>query len=123
VAKEWDLFYRALIGSGIQLQDILDELKWIGGDKSGLLYVKNVYDALASTKWQQSIGGWRHSCWKGDLTLKIKLFIWLSMENKILTWDNLQSKGWEGPSICHLCKKEPKTANHLLINCIFTQQV
>jgi hypothetical protein len=117
LAKEWDLYCRALIGSGVQLQDRSDELKWIGGDKSGILSVKNVYCALASKIWQQPIVGWRRKCWNWDLALKIKLFIWLSVENKILTWDNLQCKGWEGPSICHLCSKEPETVKHLLVNC------
>jgi hypothetical protein len=40
LAKEWDLYCRDLSGSGIHLQDIDDELKWIGGDKSGALSSK-----------------------------------------------------------------------------------
>ena len=58
-----------------------------------------------------------------DLVLKIKLFIWLSLERKIITWDNLQGRGWERPNICHLFLKELETVTHLLVNCIFTQQV
>jgi len=42
---------------------------------------------------------------------------------KILTWDNLQVNGWEGPSICQLCQKDLETVNHLFINCTFTKQV
>jgi hypothetical protein len=53
--KEWDCYCIALSGSGIYLQDIDDELKWIGGDKSGVLTVKNVYSAIASIIWQQPI--------------------------------------------------------------------
>jgi len=49
--KEWDSFRKALYGAGIQLQDRLDDLKWIGGDKSRILSFKNVYDALASKLW------------------------------------------------------------------------
>jgi hypothetical protein len=45
------------------------------------------------------------------------------VENKILTWDNLQKKGWEGPNICHLCSRDSETVLHLLVNCNFTQQV
>jgi hypothetical protein len=114
---------QGLVGSGIQLQDSTDELHWIGGDKSGLLSVKNVYWAIATKIWQQKTTGWRRKLWIWDLALKIKLFIWLVVENKILTWDNLQGRGWEGPNICHLCLKEPETVNHLLVNCYFTQQV
>jgi hypothetical protein len=31
------------------------------------------------------------------MPLKIKAFIWLALEGKILTWDSLQKRGWEGP--------------------------
>jgi hypothetical protein len=48
-----------MIGSGVQLLDKLDELKWIGGDKSGFLTVKNIYSALASKLWKNTNGGWR----------------------------------------------------------------
>jgi hypothetical protein len=122
-AIEWDLFCRALIFSGVQLQDRPDELKWIGGDRSGTLTARNVYNALASKLWPQPIGGWQKKLWTWDLAPKIKYFTWLFVENKILTWDNLQSRGWSGPSICSLCLKKPETVMHLLVNCCFTQQV
>jgi hypothetical protein len=97
-------FRIALIGAGASIQDTKDELMWTGGDTSGSLTVKNAYMALISTQRFPSYGGWRYNIWKWDLQLKIKLFIWLAAENKILTWDILQQKGWEGPSRCQLCK-------------------
>jgi hypothetical protein len=50
--------------------------------------------------------GWRRHLWQLDLAQKIKFFTWLAIENKILTWDTVQRKGWEGPHIFHLCSKE-----------------
>jgi hypothetical protein len=123
LAKEWDLYCRGLAEAGIMLLERPDELNWIGGDKSGIISVKNIYGALASKIWSQKSLGWRRTMWKWDLTLKIKLFTWLALENKILTWDNLQGRGWEGPNICYLCLKEPESINHLLVNCPFTQKV
>lgn len=41
--------------------------------------------------------------WKWDLSQKIKLFIWLSVENRILTWDILQRKGWHLDQIFVFC--------------------
>jgi hypothetical protein len=122
-ATKWDLFRRTLIGSGVQLQDRSDGLKWIGGDNSGTLTVKNVCCTLDSKLWHQSIGGWQKKLWNWDCALKTKKIIWLSVENKILTWDNLQRKGWFGPSICLLCLNKPETIKHLLVNCSFTKQV
>jgi hypothetical protein len=45
LALEWDFFCRALIGTGVQIQNKEDELIWTGGDNSGILTVKNVYCA------------------------------------------------------------------------------
>jgi len=46
VAIEWKTFVKALIDSGVQLQHGEDTLIWTGGDQSGLLTVKNVYNAM-----------------------------------------------------------------------------
>jgi len=63
LAKEWDLYCRTLTSSGIHLQDIDDKLKWIEGDKSGVLTVKNFFCAISSKIWQWPIGGWRKKMW------------------------------------------------------------
>jgi hypothetical protein len=46
---EWDNYYMKLSRSGIQLQDIDDQLMWSGGDRSGLLTVKNVYTGITNS--------------------------------------------------------------------------
>jgi len=107
----------------MQLQNQEDALIWTGGDRSGSLTVKNIYCALVKKKWQYVIGGWRRHMWNWDMAQKIKLFTWLSIENKILTWDTLQRKGWEGPNICHLCSKDAKIVYHLFVTCNFFQDV
>jgi hypothetical protein len=43
-------------------------------------------------------------------------------ENKILTWEVLNRKGWEGPGICLLCKHFGEDLNHLFIHCSFLNQ-
>jgi hypothetical protein len=55
--------------------------------------------------------------------MKIKLFFWLMAENKVLTWQILQQKGWQGLGRCYLCKEENKDTNHLFIHCDFTKSV
>jgi hypothetical protein len=109
--------------AGVQILNKPDELRWTGGDDSVLLIVKNVNSVLANKLWQHPIGGWQKKPWTWDCALKIKLFTWFSMDNKILTWDNLQHKGWIGPNICHLCLKERETVIHLFIDCAFTKKV
>jgi hypothetical protein len=51
MALEWNSFCKALIGSGIHLQHREDNLIWTGGDNSGILSVKNVYNALERKLW------------------------------------------------------------------------
>jgi ribonuclease HI len=96
---------------------------WIGGDSSGYLTVKNAYLALLSTQNLSIFKGWRKSLWKWDMQQKIKLFLWLAAENKILTWENLQQRGWVGPGRCQLCKKDTENTTHLFIHCSFTKVI
>lgn len=35
---------------------------------------------------------------------EVQTFLLLMHMNGILTWDNLQKKGWTGPNICVICK-------------------
>jgi hypothetical protein len=67
--------------------------------------------------------GWKVNIWKWDIQLKIKLFIWMAAEKKILTWDALQKKGWEGPGVFYLCKHDYEDINHIFIHCTFLKTV
>ena len=94
-------FRCALINSGVLLQDRPDALKWTGEDLSGKISVKNVYMGMENKKWIHNIRGWRKALWSWDCPLKIKLFIWLAVEKRILSWEILQRKGFIGPS-CYI---------------------
>jgi hypothetical protein len=123
LATEWEQYRRALLGAGITIRDSTDTLVWTGGDSSGNMTVKNVYSALISTLDYPIGGGWKVNLWKWNIQLKIKLFIWLAGNKKVLTWDTLQNKGWEGPGVCYLCKLDVEDIDHLLIHCTFTKAV
>jgi hypothetical protein len=51
---------------------------------------------------------------------KISTFLWLLVQNKILTWDNLRQRGFIGPSIFHLCQQQEETMEHILNQCPFS---
>ena len=57
-------------------------------------------------------------CW--NFPLKIKCFVWLALKNIILTWDNLVSRVWYGPSCCWLCHSEEETIQHIFLECSLT---
>ena len=45
LATEWNRYTTALKGAGITLSDTLDILLWAGGDATGSITIKNLYDA------------------------------------------------------------------------------
>jgi hypothetical protein len=55
--SEWDHYRMRLIGAGIVISDRQDKLRWAGGDYSGRLTTKNVYNVLATELWKNKIGG------------------------------------------------------------------
>jgi hypothetical protein len=122
LALEQDNYKRSLQASDISISNSIDELIWTGGDSTGILNTKNVYEAIISTKNFQLIKDWRKRIWKGNIQLKIKLILWLAVEDKVLTRKILQQRGWLGPEMCHLCKNASEDNAHLFIHCNFTKQ-
>jgi hypothetical protein len=112
-----------IINHGVQLRRKPDTLLWMGGDTSGRISVKNIYEAIENKKQYLVIGGWRKSLWSWEVPMKLKLFTWLMIENKILTWEILQRRGFVGPGWCMLCKKNLETNFHLFVECPFTRSV
>ena len=55
--------------------------------------------------------------------MKIELFMWLVLQRKILTWDNIRKRGMWGPSRFQLCEAQEETIEHLLNSCIFTSKL
>lgn len=120
LSVEWIRYTKHLNEAGICLQERPDKLIWTGGDKSGLISVRNIYKALTNGIWPTCDQTWRNRMWKWKCPLKIKLFTCLLTENKLLVWDILQNKGWLGPNRCILCKENSETSYHLFVSCTFT---
>jgi hypothetical protein len=112
-----------LMAAGIRLQDRPDLFLWTGGDQSGTLTAKNVYQALTTFYWPLDKTNRFQQLWKANCPLKLKLFTWLLIENRVLVWPNLQARGWEGPSRCYLCLHQSESISHLFIFCPFVRVV
>jgi len=61
--------------------------------------------------------------WSSDLAYMIKLFLWLDLENKILTWDILRKRGSQSLIIYSLWCRDKETALHLFVNFPFTHHL
>ena len=60
--------------------------------------------------------------WSSKIPLKIKIFLYLLKRNKVLTKENLISKGWTGDTSCVFCGAFEST-DHLFVHCPFTIQI
>jgi zinc-binding in reverse transcriptase len=60
--------------------------------------------------------------WTLLIPLKIKIFMWLVMHNKILTSDNLSKRIWINEVVCPMCV-EPEYVSHLFLICNIAKQI
>jgi len=98
-----------------------DVLRW-GHSTSGTFSVKEAYHLQGNPPNQNPDPIWNR-VWQPFLWPKVSFFLWLTVQNRILTWDNLLKKGFTGPSRCTLCQKSEETMEHLLNSCHYSQQI
>ena len=89
----WDKFVRGLELGRIGLHAQSDTLVWNHNRVGGSATKKSVYEYIVLTSQPPLVNSIHSLIWTSSLPTKIGCFIWLVMENKILTWDNLQRKG------------------------------
>ncbi|KAJ3673296.1 hypothetical protein LUZ60_006670 [Juncus effusus] len=66
---------------------------------------------------------WHSPLWKMHAPLKIKVFLWLLIHNKLLTADNLAKRNWPRYNRCKLCNRDFESASHLFFNCIYARAI
>ena len=98
-----------------------DILRW-GNSMKGSFTTKEAYYSSDTQTRDGENEDWT-LIWESNWWPKVSIFIWLATKNKILTWDRIQKKGFNGPSRCYMCKTEVETRNHLLINCPFAKNL
>lgn len=60
--------------------------------------------------------------WHSDEIPKINFFCWLLAHKKVLTAENLKTRGICGPSRCVMCQSEEETLQHLFIECNYAKE-
>ena len=86
---------------------------WFWNKCFSAMTTKGDYDAIIGfsnvimSKW------WYKHLWNQYMTLRIKCFSWICMENWVLTKDNINIRGIVGPNLCVLCKKVEENAENL----------
>ena len=95
----------------VELQDSEDVILW-KFEKNMKFSVKSLYNAVTSS----DAGPSHKIIWKGKVPPKIKIFIWLMINNAVLTKDNLIKRRWSGNPSCHFCDQN-ETVDHLFFTC------
>eukprot|EP00253_Pinus_taeda_P021341 PITA_21341 len=88
-----------------------DKLSW-GPKGNGEFSLKEARSIIEREE-QPNIVPWADKVWDNFQWPKIRTFLWLLMQKKTLTWENLLRKGFRGPSRCPMCLQEEETMNHL----------
>jgi hypothetical protein len=61
--------------------------------------------------------------WKFRVEDKIKLFMWLLLQNRVRTADGLSNPGRSHDDLCCLCDQSMESAFHLALDCPFGKEV
>jgi hypothetical protein len=94
-----------------------DLVQWKFSSK-GHFSVKSVYKAMTTS----DNGPYHQNIWKGRIPAKIKTFLWLVMNNAILTKDNMIRRNWFVDPTCFFCDMD-ETISHLLFRCSMAKAV
>lgn len=89
VGKEWDAYHSSLLEAGMNVTEEPDHLVWAENTLMGSMSAELSYKFLMENLGFEVETGLRLLLWSDKLPIKIGCFIWLCMENKIMTWQNL----------------------------------
>lgn len=117
---EWDGYLKNLNLAGIRLTTEKDIISWSKNPTSGQVTARIAYRVIIESHIDGNRKWWYGALWKWKLPLKIKCFLWLVFNDKILTWENLMRRGKHGPNIYSLCRRTCETVDHLFLHCSFS---
>lgn len=85
-------------------------------DRSGILTSKQIYEAKFPAEFISP--NWK-IIWACKAPLKVKLFAWMLIRNRLSTKSNLLKKKIVQSATCAICNCADETANHLCFSCPF----
>lgn len=91
----------------------LDTPRW-RWERKGYFLVYSTYHLLVDGGLRMEYGKF---IWEMKCPLKVQIFLWVVAKVAILTWNHLQTRGWEGPNHYALCTCMEENEYHLLLSC------
>lgn len=119
----WDDYIKKLNSAGVRLNNDVDKLVWGGNPASGIVSAHTTYTRILQENFIFPQDWWYKRIWQWSIPLNLKCFIWLVLQDKLKTWDNLCKRGWIGPSCCVLCKNAAETRQHIFVQCSFSRKI
>ena len=121
----WNKFITGLEYGRIRLTHQKDSLIWSYNRYAGDISIAMGYDLIVHHYHEPSPEHTKvlYMLWYFNIPAKIRCFIWLVVMNRVLTWDNLQRRGWQGPGICTLCRLNEDSVQHLFLDCTISNRV
>eukprot|EP00253_Pinus_taeda_P016597 PITA_16597 len=98
-----------------------DRLRW-GHTTKGVFTTKEAYTLRYAQNHNDKDQLWSN-IWQSKLWPKVSTFLWLLSKKRILTWDNLQRRGFIEPSRCANCSLQSETILHLMETCPLATQL
>ena len=89
----------------------------------GPLSAAKGYDCITSISNIEERNPVFDSLWALNIPTKLACFIWLLVKGRILSWEQIQSRGYHGPSRCILCERNCEDILHLFLVCPFTVKI
>ena len=109
----WRMLQNATLSAG---PDVL-RWKWT---ESGVYSAKSCY--LALFHGSTTDASWKLT-WKTWAPLRIKIFIWLALQDRCWTADRLARRGLPHNDSCVLCDQTTEDMHHLFTSCPFSRQI
>lgn len=95
----------------IEITEGAHEVKW-ALEKSGQFTTKSVYRMIA----HRGVSNYRmRKTWECKLPLKLKIFLWLIMQDRLQTGITLRRRRWKGSHKCIICNS-PETIDHIFFS-------
>ena len=107
---QWNHLLRVL--SQTSISDTEDKVRW-ALEKKGVFSTRSMYHFLSD---RGVLNGRMQRLWKSKLPMKIKVFLWLAFQDRLLTGIVLKRRHWKGDGRCVVCKVI-ETSDHIFFHC------